>query len=160
MADGALSPAEVAHFLAFGYVHRRRCFSPQEMAMLTERADELLGRSPPENGFLEPVLGDARVVGAVDQLMGAMGAPRYLFGGASHLAAGPIPSSDWTGYDSLPADAPSKLDPSWQEHGCASPPLHRRRRTPHDPPCDRCVQGTATSRARPSATRASRPCSI
>ena len=57
MADGALSPAEVAHFLAFGYVHRRRCFSPQEMAMLTERADELLGRSPPENGFLEPVLG-------------------------------------------------------------------------------------------------------
>ena len=122
MADGALSPAEVAHFLAFGYVHRRQCFSAQEMAMLTERADELLGRSPPENGFLEPVLGDARVVGAVDQLMGAMGAPRYLFGGASHLAAGPIPSSDWTGYDSLPADAPSKLDPSWQEHGCASPP--------------------------------------
>ena len=34
-------------------------------------------------------------------------------------------------FDSLPADAPSKLDPSWQEHGCASPP------SPSSPP-SRC----------------------
>ena len=34
-----LSPAEVQHFLAFGYVHRRGCFTPDEMAALTAHAD-------------------------------------------------------------------------------------------------------------------------
>ena len=148
----ALSSAEVQHFLAFGYVHRRKCFSAEEMVALTNHADERLAQSEKSShdgrsqsgpaparvelsssaststlsnvAFMGPVLDDPRVLGAVKQLMEAMGASRFLFGGDSHLQAGPIKSEGWTGFDSLPADAGagtphagSALNREWYEHG-------------------------------------------
>jgi hypothetical protein len=145
--DQALSPAEVQHFLTFGYVHRRGCFSATEMDALTAHADARLATSEVSNhdgraqsgpapaavlesnnldevAFIGPVLADRRVHGAVKQLMEALGASRFLFGGDSHLSAGPIKSEGWTGFATLPADAGADtphagaaLDKDWYEHG-------------------------------------------
>ena len=126
-------------------MHRRGCFTSQEMQVLTAHADRRLASSESSNhegrsqsgpslhassktledvAFIGPVLADPRVLGAVTQLMDAMGASRVLFGGDSHLQGGPIRSEGWTGFDTLPSDAGagtphagSALDANWFEHG-------------------------------------------
>ena len=138
----SLTPAQLEFFRTFGYLQVKAAFSPQTVASLTRRADEILATDwaptpaagavrapayftpsePPERQepyLLEPVLGP--VLGAAKQLMASLdgvdGEPRMLFQGDSHLQSSPVPNDGWAGRATLPPDAPANADPEWTEHG-------------------------------------------
>ena len=139
----SLTPAQLEFFRTFGYLQVKAAFSPQTVASLTRRADEILATEwaptpaagavrapayftpsePPERQepyLLEPVLGP--VLGAAKQLMASLdgvggGEPRMIFQGDSHLQSSPVANDGWAGRATLPADAPANADPEWTEHG-------------------------------------------
>jgi hypothetical protein len=75
---GPLTSAQLSFFHTFGYLHLRRAFSLEDVAMLTQRADQLAARSSLAAGefqprgpagnlepyFMEPVLDRPCVLGA------------------------------------------------------------------------------------------------
>ena len=66
-AVGPLTDGQMRHFHTFGYVHLQSVLSPADIDTLTQRADELIATSTPEERaleaegtqpyFLEPVMG-------------------------------------------------------------------------------------------------------
>ena len=121
---GPLDDAALRFFKAFGFAHVRQSYSRAEMAAITERVDAHLAR---EGNTFGPVEGDAaltallleddRMGGTVAQLMALYGEQRHLLATSSHLRAGPVPSSGWQGFSSLPAGTPPAQDEGWFEHG-------------------------------------------
>ena len=74
-----LTPAQLGFFHAFGYLHLKAVFTPPDLAMLMERADELVAKSTLVPGefrprgpaadtepyFMEPLIDRPHVLGAV-----------------------------------------------------------------------------------------------